>query len=88
MYNYYYNISKYIEFVILPTLLVYEILYINQNNINISFIKTCNRIKKIVNIKDINYHKVKYITNNILVTKYNYQIISYRPIKLSYVINK
>jgi len=88
MYNYYYNISKYIELVILPTLLVYEILYINQNNINISFIKTCNRIKKIVNIKDINYHKVKYITNNILVTKYNYQIISYRPIKLSYVINK
>ena len=66
MYNYYYNISKYIELVILPTLLVYEILYINQNNINISFIKTCNRIKKIVNIKDINYHKVKYIFNHYL----------------------
>ena len=89
MNKYYTYLSYYLAYVVLPYLLVNEILLLNKNKkLDISFLKLTNRIKKVINIKDINYHKLKYITNNILMTKYNYMIISYYPIKLSYVIKK
>ena len=89
MNKYYNHLSYYLSYVVLPYILVNEILFLYKNNkLDISFLKLTNKIKKVINIRDINYHKIKYITNNILITKYNYKIISYYPIKLSYVIKK
>jgi hypothetical protein len=85
----YYNLSKYIESVLVPYILVNQILYLYKHNaLDISFIKLYNKIKKIINIRNINYHKVKHITNNILITKYNYKIISYKPLIISYVVKQ
>ena len=86
MNKYYNNLSYYIAYVVLPNIIATEIIFLYKNNrLNISFLKLTNKIKKIVNITNINYHNIKYITNNILITKYHYKIISYYPIKLSYV---
>ena len=87
--KYYNYLSRYIELVLIPYLLVNEILFLYKNNkLDISYITLIHKIKKIINIKDINYHKVITITNNILLTKYNYKVIKNRPITISYVINK
>ena len=86
-FTYYY--FKYIELCVLPNMMVNEILYLKKNSLlDISFLKLFNKIKKIVNIRGINYQSIKYITNNILETKYNYKITSYKPIELSYVKDK
>ena len=89
MNNYYNNLSKYISYVVLPHILVHQILYLyKKEKLNISFLQLTNSIKKIINIRNINYQTIKYITNNILSTKYNYLIVKWRPITISYVINK
>ena len=89
MNNYYNNLSRYITYVVLPNILVNLILYLHKNNkLNISFLYLTNTIKKIINIRNINYHSIKHITNNILVTKYNYTIVKWRPITIFYVISK
>lgn len=89
MNTFYNDIYYYTESVILPNLLVHEILFLYKNNkLDISFLRLTNKIKKIINIRDINYPKVKHITYNLLLNKYNYKIISYYPITISYVINK
>ena len=84
--NNYSELSYYISYVVLPNILAYEILYLYKHNgLDISFYKLTNKIKKIINIRDINYLKIKYITNNILITKYNYKIISWSPITLLHI---
>ena len=89
MNNYYNNLSRYISYVVLPHILVHQILYLyKKEKLNISFLQLTNSIKKIINIRNINYQTIKYITNNILSTKYNYLIVKWRPITISYVINK
>ena len=88
MNNFYNNLYYYLEYVIIPYLLTYEIVYLNKNNIDISFLKLAKNIKKVINIDSINYSKLRYITYNLLLTKYNYKIINYSPIKLSYEVNK
>ena len=77
MNNFYNNLYYYLEYVIIPYLLTYEIVYLNKNNIDISFLKLAKSIKKVINIDSINYSKLRYITYNLLLTKYNYRIISY-----------
>ncbi len=89
MNNYYNNLSRYISYVVLPHILAHQILYLYKKEmLNISFLQLTNSIKKIINIRNINYQTVKYITNNILSTKYNYLIMKWRPITISYVIDK
>ena len=88
MNSFYNNLYYNLEYIILPYLLTYEILYLHKYNVEISFLVLLKSIKKVINIDNINYSKIRHITYNILLTKYNYKIISYSPIKLSYVINK
>ena len=86
MNKYYQDLYFYIESVLLPELLVHEILYLYSNNrLDISLFKLTNKIKKIINIRDINYLKVKRLTYNLLLSKYNFRIIKYKPIIISYV---
>ena len=88
MNKYYNNLAYYISYVVLPYIIVNEILYLHKHNkLNISTFKLISKTKKIINIRHINYLKVEIIVKNILITKYNYKMISFNPIKLSYVIN-
>lgn len=89
MNKYYKDLSNYIESFVIPYLLAHEIIYLHKNNcLDISFLRLTNKIKKVINITNINYSKIKHITYNILLTKYNYKITNYYPIKLSYVIKQ
>ena len=89
MNKYYTNITYYLSYVVLPYMLVNEILFLHKHDkLDISFLRLAKGIKKVINIDNINYYKLKFITNNLLTTKYNYKIVSYKPIKLSYVIKQ
>ncbi len=88
MNNFYINdLSKYIEIIILPELIAFSLarLYYYNNLKEISFCKYINSIRKLINIRNINYKLVKNITTNILRNKYNLKIISYYPIKLKFM---
>lgn len=88
MNKYYNNLAYYIAYVILPYIIVNEILYLHKyNKLNTSTFRLISKTKKIINIKHINYLKIEKIVKNILITKYNYKVISINPIRLSYVIN-
>lgn len=77
--------NKYIESVVLPHIIVLKILQ-NKNKYK-SYRDIYKESIKIVNINNINYFKVYYISRNLLKNKYKFLIISIKPLRIKKVID-